>query len=146
MREKNIANGTQKQELGRSKGGLTTKIHAACDSKGRPIRFILSAGQESDYSKALDLINGFKMDYLLADKGYDADYIRDAIGEAEAVIPGRSMRKNPQNYNKDLYKKRNLIERMFNKLKHFRRFATRYDKMAHSFLSFVHIAALKFWL
>jgi len=74
--------------------------------------------------KALDLIEGFKMKALLADKGYDANYIVEAVGEAEAVIPPRSMRKTLRNYDKDLYKERNLVERMFNKLKHFRRVAT----------------------
>src|SRR5262245_33343021 len=109
------------QELGRSRGGFTTKIHAACDALGNPLRFFITAGQRSDYVKALDLIEGFEMDALLADKGYDADYIIVAIGKAQAVIPRRSMRKVQRDYDKDLYKERNLIERMFNKLKHFRR-------------------------
>lgn len=142
VQEKNIASGTQERELERSRGGLTTKIHAACDALGNPLRFYLTAGQRSDYLKALDLIKGFKMKALLADKGYDANYIVEAIGEAEAVIPPRSMRKKPRNYDKDLYKERNLVERMFNKLKHFRRVASRYDKLAIAFLSFVHIAAI----
>ncbi|MBL8676198.1 MAG: transposase [Alphaproteobacteria bacterium] len=73
MQEKNIASGTQEQELGRSRGGFTTKIHAACDALGNPLRFYLTAGQRSDYLKALDLIEGFKMKALLADKGYDAN-------------------------------------------------------------------------
>ena len=142
VQEKNIVSGTQEQELGRSRGGFTTKIHAACDALGNPLRFYLTAGQRSDYLKALDLIEGFEIKALLADKGYDADYIVAAIGEAEAVIPPRSMRKTPRTYDKDLYKERNLVERMFNKLKHFRRVATRYDKLAIAFLSFVHIAAI----
>jgi transposase len=142
VQEKNIVSGTSEQELGRSRGGFTTKIHAACDALGNPLRFYLTAGQRSDYLKALDLIEGFKMKALLADKGYDADYIVAAIGEAEAVIPPRSMRKTPRTYDKDLYKERNLVERMFNKLKHFRRVSTRYDKLAIAFLSFVHIAAI----
>jgi len=86
------------------------------------------------------------MKALLADKGYDAGYIRDAIGGAEAVIPPRSMRKTPIEYDKELYKQRNLVERMFNKLKHFRRLATRYDKLAIAYLSFVHIAAIFLWI
>lgn len=105
------------------------------------MRFLLTPGQQSDYTKALDLIDGYEMQALLADKGYDADYIVTAVGKDQAVIPSRSMRKLPRYYDKDLYKERNLVERMFNKLKHFRRVATRYDKLSVTFLSFVHIAA-----
>lgn len=142
VQEKNIASGTSEQELGRSRGGFTTKIHAACDALGNPLRFFITAGQRSDYLKALDLIEGFKMEALLADKGYDADYIVAAIGEAQAVIPPRSMRKFKRTYDEELYKERNLVERMFNKLKHFRRVATRYDKLAITYLSFIHFAAI----
>jgi len=79
---------------------------------------------------------------LLADKGYDADYIVRAASPAEAVIPPRSLRKTPRDYDEELYKERNKIERLFNKLKHFRRVATRYDKLAVAYLSFVYIAAI----
>jgi len=142
VQEKNIVSGTQEQELGRSRGGFTTKIHAACDALGNPLRFFITAGQRSDYLKALDLIEGYEMQALLADKGYDADYIVAAIGSAQAVIPPRSMRKSKRTYDQELYKERNQVERMFNKLKHFRRVATRYDKLAIAFLSFIHIAAI----
>lgn len=85
---------------------------------------------------------------MLADKGYDADYLVEAIQQkgAQAVIPPRSHRKTPRGYDKDLYKERNLIERMFNQLKNFRRIATRYDKTALSFLSFLHLASIYLWL
>ena len=142
VQEKNIASGTSEQELGRSRGGFTTKVHAACDALGNPLRFYITAGQRSDYVKALDLIQGFEMEALLADKGYDADYIVAAIGSAQAVIPPRSMRKSKRSYDIDLYKERNHVERMFNKLKHFRRVATRYDKLAVVLLSFIHVAAI----
>ncbi len=85
---------------------------------------------------------------VLADKGYDADYIveaAEAMG-AEVVIPPRSMRKKPRTIDKDLYKERNLIERLFNKLKHFRRVATRYDKTASAYLAFVLLAGIFLWL
>jgi transposase len=143
VQEKNIASGISEQELGRSRGGFTTKIHATCDSLGNPLRFFLTPGQRSDYIKALDLIEGFEMEALLADKGYDADYIVEAIGGAQAVIPPRST-KRP--YDQELYKERNHVERMFNKLKHFRRVATRYDKLAIAFLSFIHIASIQILL
>ncbi len=146
--EKNLETGTQEQELGRSRGGFSTKLHAACDGLGNPVRFFLTAGQRSDYIKALDLISGKKMSALIADKGYDATYIIEAAStvNAEVVIPPRSSRKNPRQYDEDIYKERNLIERMFNKLKHFRRVSTRYDKLAIAYLSFVYIAGIYLWL
>jgi transposase len=140
--KKNLYDPAQNQALGRSAGGFSTKVHAACDALGNPIRFLITPGQESDYTKALELIEGFNCKALLADKGYDADYIVAAVGIKKAVIPPRSMRKNPRKYDKVLYKERNLIERLFNKLKHFRRFATRYEKLASSYLSFIHVAAI----
>ncbi|MDF3048209.1 MAG: transposase [Candidatus Midichloriaceae bacterium] len=138
----------QEQGIGRSKGGFSSKLHAAFDALGNPIRFFVTAGQRSDYIKALDLVNGFKMGALLADKGYDANYMIDAAKSisAEAVIPPRSQRKAPRDYDRELYKERNLIERMFNKLKHFRRVATRYDKLDVAYLGFVFIASIYLWL
>lgn len=138
----------QEQGLGRSKGGFSSKLHAACDALGNPVRFFVTAGQRSDYIKALDLIQGREMDALIADKGYDADYMVQAAKdiEAEAVIPSRARRKTAREYDKELYKERNLIERMFNKLKHFRRVATRYDKLDISYLGFVFLAGIYLWL
>lgn len=88
-----------------------------------------------------------KIDALLGDKGYDSDDIIAAIEEMdiEAVIPSKSNRKEPRTINRETYKLRNLIERMFNKLKNWRRVATRYDKTAASFLGFVTIASIKLW-
>jgi transposase len=138
----------QEQGLGRSKGGFSSKLHAACDALGNPVRFFVTAGQRSDYIKALDLIHGQKMNALIADKGYDADYMAEAAKavDAEVVIPSRSIRKIPRQYDEYLYKERNKIERMFNKIKHFRRVATRYDKLDISYLSFVFLAAIYLWL
>lgn len=148
MQEKNIETGKQDQGLGRSKGGFSSKLHAACDALGNPVRFFVTAGQRSDYIKALDLIEGMHMKALLADKGYDANYMVFAAQSinAEAVIPPRSQRKAPRDYDRELYKERNLIERMFNKLKHFRRVATRYDKLDIAYLGFVLIASIYLWL
>ena len=85
---------------------------------------------------------------LLADKGYDADYIIEAASNmgAIAVIPPKSNRRNRREYDKELYKERNLVERFFNKIKHFRRVATRYDKTASAFLAFIHVASICLWL
>ena len=136
------------QALGRSKGGFTTKIHAVCDAMGNPIRFILTGGERNDCTQALDLLEGMSGQAILADKGYDADYIVEAaeIMGAIAVIPPKSNRKVQREYDRDLYKERNLIERMFGKLKQFRRIATRYDKTKTAFMAFIHIASILLWL
>ena len=140
--------GQENQALGRSRGGFTTKIHATCDALGNPLRFILTGGHVSDYTQAVALIEGMNTEAVLADKGYDADYIVEAVEKigAIAVIPPRSSRISPRNYDKVLYKERNLVERLFNKLKHFRRIATRYDKTALSFMAFLNVAATCLWL
>jgi transposase len=94
------------------------------------------------------LVEGVEMTALLADKGYDADYVVEAakaVG-AEAVIPSKSNRKIIREYDEDLYKERNNIERLFNKMKHYRRIATRYDKTAISFMAFLHLAATLLWI
>ena len=127
---------------------MSTKIHAVCDSLGNPLRFILTGGQTSDYKKALELLDGLKAKAVIADRGYDANYIIKKIEDMNAmpVIPSKSNRKKVRVYDKQLYKERNLIERMFNKLKQFRRIATRYDKTAASFFSFIYIASIYIWL
>ena len=118
------------------------------DALGNPTRFILTGGERADCSQAVDLLNGQRADAVLADKAYDADLIVEAVREmgAEPVIPPKSNRITPRKYDKDLYKERNNIERMFGKFKHFRRVATRYDKLASSYMSFVMVAAIFLWL
>lgn len=136
------------QALGRSRGGFTTKIHATCDSHGNPLRFILTGGQRSDFIPALDLLTGHKVQAVLADRGYDSDAIVSAIAEvgAEAVIPPKRNRKIQREYDTHLYKERNLVERLFNRLKNFRRVATRYDKLDVTYLGFIYLAAIWIWL
>jgi transposase len=108
----------------------------------------LTGGEASDYTQAIALLDGVKATAIMADKGYDADYIVDAAKAmgADVVIPPKSNRKEIRDFDKDLYKERNLIERMFNKIKHFRRVATRYDKTAAAYLAFVTIAGIYLWL
>jgi transposase len=112
------------------------------------MRFILTGGQAADCKQALTLLDGLTGDAVLADKGYDAGYIVEAVESmgAIAVIPPKSNRKIQREYDKDLYKERNIVERMFNKLKHFRRIATRYEKTASSFMAFLKLAAIWLWL
>jgi len=123
---------------------LSTKLHAATDALGNPTRLLAGPGQENDMARAHDLIEGCRAEAVIADRAYDADHLHDAILEAgaEPVIPPRRHRRRPHAYDKALYKERNLIERFFNKLKQFRRVATRYDKLLVNFMGFVKLAAL----
>ena len=136
--------GADAQGLGRSRGGLSTKIHAATDALGNPVRLLFGPGQRNDITKAHELIEGIEPDAVLADKGYDADHLREVplASGAEPVIPPKSNRRIPLAYDKTLYKERNLVERFFNKLKQFRRVATRYDKLLANYRGFVIIAAV----
>ena len=119
-----------------------------CDTLGRPLRFILTAGQRHDSLTAKALLDGFKCEAVLADKAYDNNDLRQTIAEMEAraVIPSTRSRKVPIPHDGIAYKDRNRIERCFNKLKHFRRFATRYDRRAIHYLAFIHLAAVMIWL
>ena len=131
------------QQLGRSRGGFGTKIHAACDALGNPVRFALTPGQTHDVTQAQTLLDGLAAKEVIADKGYDSDALRQTLQErgSQAVIPPRKNRTNPADYDRERYKDRNLIERLFGKLKQCRRIATRYDKTSRNFLAFVHLAA-----
>ena len=128
--------GADAQGLGRSRGGLSTKIHAAGDALGNPVRLIGSPGQRNDIAFAHELVEGFEADVTIADKGYDADHLCETIAEtgSEVVIPPKRNRIIKRRYDTDLYKERNIIERFFNKLKQFRRVATRYDKLLANFM------------
>jgi transposase len=135
--------------LGRSRGGLTTKIHVVVDAQGLPIRLGLTAGQTHDGQIADQLLNHLgPHTIVLADKAYDADRIRALIEEQGATpnIPPKSNRRWKPCFSKRLYRERNLVERFFSKLKHFRRVATRYDKLAANFLAMIQLASLRLWL
>lgn len=129
---------------------MNTKLHAVTDAKGRPIRFFMSAGQVSDYTGAAALLGSLpKADWLLADRGYDADWLREMLEDKgiKACIPGRKSRKKTVKYDKRRYKRRNRIEIMFGRRKDWRRVATRYDRSPKVFLSAATLAAtLMFWL
>jgi transposase len=130
------------QALGRSRGGLTTKIHLLCNELGQPLDFLLTAGPVADCTQAIPLLGDRTAASVLADKGYDAEAIVQHIqaSGAEAVIPPRANRKIKREYDKTLYKQRNRIERCFSKLKHFRRLATRFEKNKINFRSLVALA------
>jgi len=134
--------------LGRSRGGLRTKIHAATDALGMPLNLIGTPGQRNDITQAHNLIEGLEADALLADKAYDADHLieKGKQNDTDIVILSKRNRKIERQYDDDLYKERNIIERFFNKLKQFRRIATRYDKLLANFMGFVKLAAIAIWL
>lgn len=130
------------QALGRSRGGLTTKLHLAVDDAGRPLRLIATEGQVSDISCANELVEHLRAGAVIADKGYDSNAFVESIRttRAKAVIPPRSNRKTKRRYSRVLYRTRNIVERFFSRIKHFRRVATRYDKLAGNYLAFASLA------
>lgn len=129
------------QAIGRSRGGLTTKIHALVDAMGNPVGFSLTPGQASDLSQAEPLLEKVDPQAFLADKAYDADRLVLALKQRgiKPVIPPRANRLVQRPCDFALYRERNLAERFFNKLKYFRLIATRYDKLARNFLAAVHL-------
>jgi transposase len=134
--------GQSSEALGRSRGGLTTKLHAVVSEGGELIRYLLTAGQVNDVTQAERLIQSGEGD-IVADRAYDSDAVVEqieALGVA-AVIPSRSNRKLPRVIDREVYRQRNVIERWFGRLKNFRRVATRYDKTRLSYAAFVAMAA-----
>ncbi len=127
---------------------MSTKIHAAGDALGNPIRLIASPGQRNDIAFAHDLVDGFEANATIADKGYDADHLCEAIAQTgeKVVIPPKRNRKTQRDYDVELYKEGKIIEHLFNKLKQFRKVATRYDKLLANFMGFVKLAAIAIWL
>ncbi|TDR27825.1 IS4 family transposase [Aquamicrobium defluvii] len=128
--------------------GADRTADAAAEALGLPVRLIGSPGQCNDIALAHDLIDGIDADSALADKGYDGGHLADRIAQSGAgvVIPPRRNRKVQRTYDVDLHKERNRIERFFRKFKHFRRVATRYDKLLANLMAFVKPAAIAIWL
>ena len=129
---------------------MNTKLHAVTDANGRPLSFFMTAGQISDDTRAAALLDELpKAQWLLADRGYDAGWFRDALVAKgiKPCIPGRKSRNAPIKYDKCRYKRRNRIEIMFGRLKDWRRVATRYDRCPTAFFSAIALAAtVTFWL
>jgi transposase len=141
--------GNREQHMGRSRGGLTSKIHAVVDANGLPVQLGLTPGEAHDNRLCPELLTGLQPQSMLrADRGYDADWIRALVSQqgAWANIPPKSNRKEPICFSPYLYRARNLVERFFNKIKQCRRIATRYDKLAANYLAFVKLAAIRIWL
>jgi transposase len=140
--------GEKKQAVGRSRGGRNTKIHALADAKGRLIAILLTGGEAHDYPVAKRLIRRVKpANHMLGDMAYDGDELREELDErgTKPVIPNRPNRKHPLSFNKRIYKMRWRIESAFNRLKDFRRIATRYDRLARNYLASICLAAALVW-
>jgi transposase len=112
------------------------------------VRLLLTPGQRNDITQAHQLIDGLDGTFVIADTAYDADHFRQAVAakNAVAVIPSHASRATAHPLDKDLYRERHLVECCINKLKHFRRVATRYEKTARNFLAVVTVAAIAVWL
>jgi transposase len=135
--------------MGRSRGGLTTKLHALVDFNGLPVSLKLTAGEAHDGRSAEDMLESVQAGHiLLADRAYDSDGLRRSLEQRGAWGNIRLMpnRKNQPAFSDWLYRQRNAVERFFNKLKHFRAIATRYDKRDDNFLAGVKLASVRIWL
>jgi transposase len=135
--------GQDSQALGRSRGGFSTKIHVAVSGDGQPVKLHLTEGQRHDVTCAETLLEGLKPEFVIGDKGYDSDPLRNEIRSigAKPVIPSRRTHRI-RRHDRQRYKLRNVVERFINKIKNCRRVATRYDKLAVTFLGFVQIASI----
>jgi transposase len=139
----------EQEAIGRSAGGLSTKIHATTDALGNPTGFHLTPGQASDLDGADVLLPQVEADTVIGDKGYDAqERVIELLEKAgkTPVIPSKKNAKNPRDYDKYLYKARHLIENFFAKMKQYRAIATRYDKLSISFLGAIYLVAAAIWL
>ena len=131
---------------------MTTKIHAIVDAHGNPVALSLTPGQAADIKQAVPLLDQLDPDNLpdalLADKGYDSDALVETLEERgiTPVIPPKANRKEPRKTDFALYRERNLVERFFGKLKQYRAIATRYDKLANTFLAAVALVCILLWL
>ena len=134
--------------LGCSRGGFGTKVHNTVDRLGNPLRFILMGGQEHDITQAEALLDGYSGEYVIGDKGYDAQGLRHYIAAQgmTPVIPGRSNRKIVVVYDQHLYPERHLVECFIGKIKRYRRVFTRFEKLSRRYLGFLHFAATLIWL
>ncbi len=136
------------QALGRSHGGFSCKIHVTVDGLGNPLRVCLTAGQRHDSTQAQALLEGFGFERLIADRGYAAaDFVEYLLAQGiEAVIPPHQRTKILRAYDQWLYRERHLVECFINKIKHFRRIFSRFEKLDRSYLGFLHFVYVLIWL
>ena len=136
------------QALGRSRGGFSCKIHVTVDGLGNPLRYVLTPGQRHDITQAYELLDGFEFDRLIADRGYSAEHFIEYLLDRgiEAVIPPHQCANILREYDQWLYRERHLIECFINKIKHFRRIFSRFEKLDRSFMGFLHFVGTLIWL
>ena len=136
------------QSIGVSRGGLNTKIHAVIDGLGNPLRFKLTPANLSDVGELPGLIEGLPAKALLADKAYDSNAVVELALQAgmEVIIPSKKNRKQPRSFDSVRYRARHLVENLFQRMKIFRRIATRFEKLDERFMAFVHIAGIMKWI
>lgn len=142
-------NGDQtEQALGRSRGGFSTKIHVTVDGLGNPLRLRLTPGQRQDIIEAEPLVTGLIFENVIADRGYAAQEFFDwLISQGmNPIIPPHQRAKAERAYDKWLYRERHLVECFINKIKHFRRVFSRFDKLASRFLGFLYFVSSLIWL
>ena len=127
---------------------MTTKIHAVVDALGNPVALSLTPGQAADITQAEPLLERLDPEAVIADKGYDSDVLVETLEARQItpVIPPKANRKVPRACDFALYRERNLVEQFFNKIKHYRAIATRFDKLASTFLAGVLLVCVILWL
>jgi transposase len=140
----NPRGGREAQAIGKTKGGWNTKVHAAVDNSGAPRAILLTPGNAADVTYATDLMTYLTPGAMAADKGYDCDALRIWLYERNVTpcIPPKANRLDPLPYNRACYRKRHLVENFFEAIKTFRRVATRYDKLAETYLGWVFLAVI----
>lgn len=140
--------GQEAQALGRSRGGFSTKVHVVVDGLGNALRLGLTGGQAHDMTQASDLLAGLATASVIANRGYAAQALVDQIVDsgAEAVIPPHPRAKTKRDYDRWLYRERHLVECFINKIKHFRRVFSRFDKLAHRYAGFLYLVSTMIWL
>jgi transposase len=159
-RTANRGAGAEDEALGRSRGGFSTKLHVRCEGYGKPVAFALTGGQVHDSQQAVALIDRgairrigrgrprLRPAKLAGDKAYSSRSIRLALRQRGIVpvIPTKDNEPRQPGFDREAYRQRNIVERMINRLKNFRRIATRYEKRAANYLAMIHIAAILLWL
>lgn len=141
--------GTQEQQaLGRSVGGFTTKIHVVADALGNLLKFSITQGKQHDITQASGLLKEYKNAYVLADKGYDSQALREQLTNQDCIptIPSKSNSLSPCRYDKHIYKERHLVECLISKIKFFRRVFSRFDKTARNYTAFISLVGAILWL
>lgn len=138
----------KKNAIGKSRGGRTTKIHARVDALGHLLAYVVTGGQVHDSQQALPLLNGANASAFIMDKAYDSDVIRDALRgmNASAIIPPRSNRSVQYGYDRHVYKERHVVENFFQRIKRYRKLATRYAKRIELYCGAIALVAVMDWL